>query len=85
MSAPCRFCGQVDEHVCVFCSVCGAYTRHVKRGRKWRCESCDERARLLGVRHVGFGMFTVERPLRLGVYGESPRVKEKLEDIFGEE
>jgi len=30
-------------------------------------------------------MFTVERPLRLGVYGESSRVKEKLEDIFGEE
>lgn len=83
VSAPCRFCGQVDEHVCVFCQVCASVTRHVRRGRRWRCEPCDERARAVGWRNRKFGLVTVERPLRLGVYDGRPRLKESLEELFG--
>lgn len=82
--APCRFCGATDTaHVCLFCHVCNAYTRHEKRGRRWRCVPCEQRAKVLGLRHLGYGMFAVRR-LDLGIWGppERPNDSPKLEDIF---
>jgi hypothetical protein len=82
--APCRFCGATDtDHICLFCGVCNAYTRHEKRGRRWRCVPCDERCKALGVHHVGQGVFAMRR-LNLGVYGPPKRPDDgvKLEDIF---
>jgi len=84
--APCRWCGATDtEHLCLFCGVCSAFTRHEqdRRGR-WHCAPCEERARLLGYRYGGKGRagFIVKR-LDLGIWGPPARpAMPRLEDMF---
>jgi hypothetical protein len=84
--APCRWCGATDtEHLCLFCGVCSAFTRHEQdRRRRWRCVPCEERARLLGARYGGKGRagFVVKR-LDLGIWGPPERpATPRLEDIY---
>ena len=84
--APCRWCGETDtEHLCLFCNVCGAFTRHEQdRRRRWRCAPCEERASLLGARNGGKGRagFIVKR-LDLGIWGPPARPETpRLEDIY---